>query len=184
MRTKTPTVYRVFITILLILAYIMLFVPGIHYYNGAFLRDSASYAFYEVVAILPWLTAVCLLIGIITIWMNKPKVTLGMIGVYLIDEIAYVIAANKEDYYYLYVEPLAGFWLYSLFFVILVVMGILAVRKTTAVISAQYTETVPSVQRESSMDRTEEIRKYKELLDSGAITQEEFDAKKKQLLGL
>ena len=30
----------------------------------------------------------------------------------------------------------------------------------------------------------EEIKKYKELLDSGIITQEEFDAKKKQLLGL
>lgn len=29
-----------------------------------------------------------------------------------------------------------------------------------------------------------EIREYKELLDLGAITQEEFDAKKKQLLGL
>lgn len=30
----------------------------------------------------------------------------------------------------------------------------------------------------------DEIRKYKELLDEGIITQEEFDAKKKQLLGL
>ena len=31
---------------------------------------------------------------------------------------------------------------------------------------------------------SDELRKYKELLDSGIITQEEFDAKKKQLLGL
>lgn len=30
----------------------------------------------------------------------------------------------------------------------------------------------------------EELKKYKELFDSGVITQEEFDAKKKQLLGL
>ena len=30
----------------------------------------------------------------------------------------------------------------------------------------------------------EELRQYKELLDSGVISQEEFDAKKKQLLGL
>ena len=30
----------------------------------------------------------------------------------------------------------------------------------------------------------DEIKKYKELLDSGIITQEDFDAKKKQLLGL
>ena len=30
----------------------------------------------------------------------------------------------------------------------------------------------------------DELKKFKELLDSGIITQEEFDAKKKQLLGL
>ena len=30
----------------------------------------------------------------------------------------------------------------------------------------------------------DELKKYKELLDGGAITQEEFDTKKKQLLGL
>ena len=33
-------------------------------------------------------------------------------------------------------------------------------------------------------DATVQLQKYKELLDSGVITQEEFDAKKKQLLGL
>lgn len=33
-------------------------------------------------------------------------------------------------------------------------------------------------------DATEQLKKYKELLDTGVITQEEFDAKKKQLLGL
>lgn len=33
-------------------------------------------------------------------------------------------------------------------------------------------------------DSAEELKKYKDLLDSGVITQEEFDAKKKQLLGL
>lgn len=37
------------------------------------------------------------------------------------------------------------------------------------------------VQQTSAAD---EIKKFKELLDSGVITQEEFDAKKKQLLGL
>jgi len=33
-------------------------------------------------------------------------------------------------------------------------------------------------------DDADELRKYKKLLDDGVITQEEFDAKKKQLLGL
>ena len=34
------------------------------------------------------------------------------------------------------------------------------------------------------VDAAEELQKYKQLLDSGVITQEEFDAKKKQLLGI
>ena len=36
----------------------------------------------------------------------------------------------------------------------------------------------------SAISPADELRKYKELLDMGVITQEEFDAKKKQLLGL
>lgn len=35
-----------------------------------------------------------------------------------------------------------------------------------------------------SQDPADEIMKYKKLLDAGAITEEEFTAKKKQLLGL
>ena len=37
---------------------------------------------------------------------------------------------------------------------------------------------------ESKKDPIEEIKKYKELLDSGIINQEEFDKKKKELLNL
>lgn len=40
----------------------------------------------------------------------------------------------------------------------------------------------PKVQ--NTLSGAEEIKKYKELLDSGIITQEEFDEKKKQLLSL
>lgn len=36
----------------------------------------------------------------------------------------------------------------------------------------------------SESSTTDELKKYKDLLDTGVITQEEFDAKKKQLLGL
>ena len=36
----------------------------------------------------------------------------------------------------------------------------------------------------NSSSTATEIQKYKELLDGGVITQEEFDTKKKQLLGL
>lgn len=41
-----------------------------------------------------------------------------------------------------------------------------------------------AVQVNGTVSVAEELKKFKELLDSGVITQEEFDAKKKQLLGL
>ena len=40
------------------------------------------------------------------------------------------------------------------------------------------------VKQEIPQSNAEELRKYKELLDMGVISKEEFDAKKKQLLGL
>ena len=45
----------------------------------------------------------------------------------------------------------------------------------------RYTNSTPVVNELSAAD---ELTKYKKLLDNGVITQEEFDAKKKQLLGL
>lgn len=42
----------------------------------------------------------------------------------------------------------------------------------------------PEIKQEIHQSDADELKKFKELLDSGIITQEEFDAKKKQLLGL
>lgn len=41
-----------------------------------------------------------------------------------------------------------------------------------------------TIKQEIPQSKADELKKFKELLDSGVITQEEFDAKKKQLLGL
>ena len=41
-----------------------------------------------------------------------------------------------------------------------------------------------TIKQETVQSCADEIAKFKALLDEGAITQEEFDAKKKQLLGL
>lgn len=46
------------------------------------------------------------------------------------------------------------------------------------------TVTTNTVKDKTQLSNADELKKYKELLDIGAITQEEFDAKKKQLLGL
>ena len=47
----------------------------------------------------------------------------------------------------------------------------------------QVTADRPVIKQEAQSN-ADELKKYKELLDSGIISQEEFDAKKKQLLGL
>lgn len=49
--------------------------------------------------------------------------------------------------------------------------------------SGKKVEVTPNVAPQSNSN-ADELKKYKDLLDSGVITQEEFDAKKKQLLGL
>lgn len=53
----------------------------------------------------------------------------------------------------------------------------------TEIKEGEATQQAPSTPAPASSP-VEEIKKYKELLDMGIITQEEFDAKKKQLLGL
>lgn len=45
-------------------------------------------------------------------------------------------------------------------------------------------ESMTTIKQEAVQSCADEIAKFKALLDEGAITQEEFDAKKKQLLGL
>lgn len=44
--------------------------------------------------------------------------------------------------------------------------------------------TTTTIKKEVSQSNADELKKYKDLLDMGIISQEEFDAKKKQLLGL
>lgn len=41
-----------------------------------------------------------------------------------------------------------------------------------------------TLKQETPQSNADELKKYKDLLDNGVITQEEFDQKKKQLLGL
>ena len=61
-----------------------------------------------------------------------------------------------------------------------IVACILMQDKINTICTSKATNTVSQEQPQT----TDELKKYKELLDSGIITQEEFDAKKKQLLGL
>ena len=50
--------------------------------------------------------------------------------------------------------------------------------------SKEKTITNTTIKQEIPQSNADELKKYKELLDMGVISQEEFDAKKKQLLNL
>ena len=70
-----------------------------------------------------------------------------------------------------------------LFCLVAIVVISIAKRSTiiTGIPSKKEKTVINNIQDASNAD---ELKKYKDLLESGAITQEEFDAKKKQLLGL
>ena len=51
-------------------------------------------------------------------------------------------------------------------------------------VERQNKTTITSITQEVSQSGADELKKYKDLLDSGIISQEEFEAKKKQLLNL
>lgn len=57
-------------------------------------------------------------------------------------------------------------------------------REQGNIINERINEAIHNVKNNNSNASVDEILKYKKLLEAGAITKEEFEAKKKQLLGL
>ncbi len=55
---------------------------------------------------------------------------------------------------------------------------------TICTVTASGTKPEPKPEPKPEADSIEQLKKFKELLDAGVITEEEFNAKKKQLLGL
>ncbi len=177
---------------------IALFIPGIYHSNGHVDVNAygniywnngrtATYSFHEgnaTATIFPTLlTFVAMVVGIIMIWLNKPKITMWCAVIYIIDEIIYIVSVFKKDEFYLWTDPIAGFYIFSILTVALVVFCILALKKTKEGPRPQKVKTV-KLDQSSVPSRADELLKYKDLLDKGILTQEEFDAKKKELLGL
>ena len=77
---------------------------------------------------------------------------------------------------------LNGFAWKSIFGLIGLSIAMNLVKRSKLIVPAKTAEPAVVIQKPTS--NADELKKYKELLDSGVITQEEFDAKKKQLLGL
>lgn len=71
----------------------------------------------------------------------------------------------------------------SIIYILLFISIVLGFVKRSKIV-APIEKTNPTTSPQPARSDAEELKKYKELLDSGVITQEEFEAKKKQLLGL
>ena len=73
--------------------------------------------------------------------------------------------------------------IYPIFNVFLIVMFLIIllgfIKRSKIIVPTEKTQ--QNIQEKSNVD---ELKKYKDLLDSGAITQEEYEQNKKQLLGL
>lgn len=91
-------------------------------------------------------------------------------------------------------RPIDGVYTAVVYLLIIPVLGLLAIsifqkvmlKKNASVTSVPVENIEENIQANISSDENniELLKKYKQLLDDNAITQEEFDAKKKQLLGL
>ena len=116
----------------------------------------------------------------------KPTIIISIIEIVFFAICSLLIETNDwshSDYEFRYS-------LQILFFVMLFVLAALIVISIFGYIKASKNgiiEETPKIYKAEIVKETsqaDELKKYKDLLDSGIITQEEFDAKKKQLLGL
>lgn len=128
-------------------------------------RDGVDSGSYGVVAAI-----LMLIIGIIFLTTRKNNSRAIKISTWVMGVIAIFLAIVASDKF-------GDMGIYAIFILVGVIWGNL----TFKIKNKKLTELSPTEKVKLS---TEEIVKFKKLLDDGAITQEEFDAKKKKLLNL
>lgn len=130
------------------------------------------------------LSAVMCIISIVTKSTYKDGKTHGVVAILLfIDTVYNIIACTSggiDGFTVISSEKFPGTLLIGLLFAVVVVAF---AKRASFIADAKETQqtVVNNIQETTNAD---ELKKYKDLLDSGAISQEEFDAKKKKLLGL
>lgn len=75
-------------------------------------------------------------------------------------------------------------WFYGWMLFIVAIIHVAVIPNKNASQTVYIPTDIPSPSPVSNRSTIDELKKYKELLDSGVITQEEFAAKKEQLLKL
>lgn len=195
----TARVYQIIITIMLTsLAIAILFINTFYVWRygevgsyGWLMNDAIVHATNgSIDYYLPYyLTIFSTVAGVLFIWLNRPQLTLiSLSGDFSVFLIALLIEREFLDNY----GDLCGLEPSELFYVLLASFLVLVVFVIFAIKSTQKGSRPPrplktvrvNVVENTASSEADEIRKLKALLDDGIITEEEFNQKKKKILGL
>lgn len=106
---------------------------------------------------------------------NKVHIVVPILTIVFLALFSFIAGIRGE---YGYCAPINWLFYIEMFFLISIVF--VAFMKNSKYIEEQSKKVVS----DTAISSADELKKYKELFDSGIITQEEFESKKKQLLGL
>lgn len=166
-----------------------------HEYNSLFAGMFETSKLIEVFGWLLYASIVCGIVAytfqFVTRGKNRNwKPTLYILGLEIVLLIIHSISINMYRWDSTHDSQYTEYNLQFLFFIVLgvyvlllaiTVLGYIKVKKYGII---EDTPAPPKIEVVRETRNAEELKKYKELLDDGIITQEEFDAKKKQLLGI
>lgn len=196
--------YKIFAMLLLIVNIITCFIPGYFYERaweyewpgskqiakyGCTMFDVSTSSFshsgtgYTLACftVICWIA--CIAVILYSIIRNKDHKLIGFAPCFcFVPFFVLIIYMNSATYNW---SNGSGYTVYSvnwLFYVSLALQISAAALMEIAMTDKELPFTFPKPTQKIS--EADELRKYKELLDSGVISQEEFDAKKKQILGL
>ena len=198
---NTPRIFQIFSTISYIALSVLMFRLNVFGKRDPFsLYGSTRYI--KVFEIFRWnfnydvqqsvriIVVVAAIVGIIFVWLNRPKTSGICSGVLAgIMLLSLLRMYDFEDYYVIEGYYGTDFYVMSVEDTYYILWGALVVLIVFTILSIMFTKQGPRqpravtiVEVPQQISLADEIKKYKDLLDSGAITQEEFDAKKKEIL--
>ncbi len=207
---NTPRVFQILSTITFINLPILMFVLKVFRiydaHSTAWLYGGSSTLRYiNIFEIFLWnfgtfaeslakfIVVVAAIVGIVFIWLNRPKIA-GVCGGSLLLIMLLSLLRNWDFEHYYSIKHYSDYTFYgvSVQSTYYFLWGSLALLAVFVVLSIMYTKDGPRAKvvtvvqpvQQVQISAADEIKKLKDLCDLGVITQEEFDAKKEQLLGL
>ena len=166
---STPRVIQIWTTVILLALTVALFVPGIDYIGYSWY----VYSFFDNTPAPAVISILMMIGGIISVWCNTPKLLMVFSSMFLIDEIIYISAIGSYG-------AEGGFYLFTFLVIVMLIICILAIKNTVEIDSPIQSTQVPAIK----VTAADTLAEYKKLLDSGALTQEEYEEKKTKLLNL